>query len=75
MRAYEVRPRNDKRGGDLISDALPFGRLWYAGPDATSNAIGYAMHRSRSHGAVISIYDETGNVVETHKHTGDFKEP
>jgi hypothetical protein len=32
---YEVRPRNDHRGVDLISDALPFGRLWYAGPDAT----------------------------------------
>ena len=26
---YEVRPRKDKRGVDLISDALPFGRLWY----------------------------------------------
>jgi hypothetical protein len=25
---YEVRPRRDKRGVDLISDALPFGRLW-----------------------------------------------
>ena len=25
---YEVRPRKDKRGVDLISDALPFGRLW-----------------------------------------------
>jgi hypothetical protein len=24
---YEVRQRNDKRGVDLISDALPFGRL------------------------------------------------
>jgi hypothetical protein len=22
---YEVRPRKDKRGSDLISDALPFG--------------------------------------------------
>jgi hypothetical protein len=29
---YEVRPRKDKRGVDLISDALPFGRLWYNGP-------------------------------------------
>ena len=28
MRVYEVRPRKDKRGVDLISDALPFGRLW-----------------------------------------------
>jgi len=27
--AYEVRPRKDQRGVDLISDALPFGRLWY----------------------------------------------
>jgi hypothetical protein len=26
---YEVRPRKGKRGFDLISDALPFGRLWY----------------------------------------------
>jgi hypothetical protein len=25
---YEVRPRKDKRGFDLISDALPFGGLW-----------------------------------------------
>jgi len=23
---YEVRPRKDKRGVDLISDALPFGK-------------------------------------------------
>ena len=30
---YEVRPRNDKRGVDLISDVLPFGRLWYDKPD------------------------------------------
>jgi hypothetical protein len=28
----------DRRGIDLISDALPFGRLWYGEP----NAIGYA---------------------------------
>ncbi|HEY2625473.1 MAG TPA: hypothetical protein VGI41_01845 [Candidatus Udaeobacter sp.] len=39
---YEIRPRKDKRGVDLISDALPFGRLWYGEPDAISNAIGYA---------------------------------
>jgi hypothetical protein len=48
---YEVRPRKDRRGVDLISDALPFGRLWYAGPNAVVNAIGYAEHRSRSHDA------------------------
>ena len=28
MHVYEVRPRKDHRGVDLISDALPFGRLW-----------------------------------------------
>ena len=49
MHFYEVRPRKDKRGVDLISDALPFGRLWYGGPNAVANEIGYAMHRSRSH--------------------------
>ena len=57
MHAYEVRPRKDHRGFDLISDALPFGRLWYDGPEAVSNAIGYAMHYSRSHDAVIRVYE------------------
>jgi hypothetical protein len=28
MHVYEVRPRKDHRGVDLISDALPLGRLW-----------------------------------------------
>ena len=71
---YEVRPRKDKRGVDLISDALPFGRLWYGGPNAASNAIGYASQYSRSHGAVIRVYDDAGNAIETHEHAGDFKE-
>jgi hypothetical protein len=35
---YEVRPRKDWRGVDRISDALPFGRLWYGEPNAISNA-------------------------------------
>jgi len=26
---YEVRPRKDKRGVNLIGEALPFGALWY----------------------------------------------
>jgi hypothetical protein len=30
--AYQGRSRKDHRGLDLISDALPFGRLWYADP-------------------------------------------
>jgi hypothetical protein len=28
MHVYDVRPRRDKRGFDLISDSLPFGWLW-----------------------------------------------
>jgi len=31
---YQVRQRKDRRGVDLISDALPFGRLWYGEPNA-----------------------------------------
>jgi hypothetical protein len=71
---YEIRPRKDHRGFDLISDVLPFGRLWYGEPNAISNAIGYAQHRSRSHDAVIRVYDDAGNVIETQEHKGEFKE-
>jgi hypothetical protein len=74
-RVDEIRPRKDHRGVDLISDALPFGGLWYGGSNAVASAIGCAKHRSRSHGAVIRVYDAAGNVIETHKHKGDFKEP
>jgi hypothetical protein len=71
MHVYEVRPPKDKRGFDLVSDALPFGRLWYGEPNAVSNA----KFRSRSHDAVIRVYDEGGNVIETHEHAGRFREP
>jgi hypothetical protein len=66
--------REDHRGVDLISDVLPFGRMWYGEPNAISSGIGYARFRSRSHDAVIRVYDETGNVTETQEHKGDFKE-
>ena len=45
------------------------------GPNAASNAIGYAKQYSRSQGALIPVYDAAGNVIETHEHKGDFKEP
>jgi hypothetical protein len=73
--AYEVRPCKDHRGFDLISDALPFGRLWYAEPNAICNAIGYAKFFSRAHPSVIRVFDESGTVIETHEHAGDFQEP
>jgi hypothetical protein len=72
MRVHKVHPVTDHRGFDLISDALPFGRLWYGEPDAISNAVDYAKFRSRSHDAVIRVYDEAGNVIETHEHASEF---
>jgi hypothetical protein len=60
---YEVRPRSDKRGVDLISDALPFGRLWYGEPNAVSNAADHAKFGGRSDDAVTRVYDEAGNVI------------
>jgi hypothetical protein len=52
QRAREIGIRialGARRGVDLISDALPFGRLWYGEPNAASNA----KFRSRSHDPVI----------------------
>jgi len=71
MHVYQVYPRKDYRGVDLISDVLPFGRLWYGEPN---DAVEYAKFYSRSHDAVIGVYDEAGNVIETCQHAGDFKE-
>jgi hypothetical protein len=59
----------DRRRIDLISDVSPYGE-----PNAMSNAIGYAKFYSRSHDAVIRVYDEAGNVIEKHKYKGEFKE-
>ena len=47
----------------------------YGEPDAVSKAIDYAKFRSRSHDAVIRVFDDAGNVIETHERAGDFKEP
>jgi len=55
------------RGVGLISDALPFERLWYGELNAISDAIGYAKFYSRSHNVGIRVYDAAGNVIE---HTG-----
>jgi hypothetical protein len=65
---YEVRPRKDYRGVDLLSDVLPFGALWYTKPD---DAVDYAKFFSRSHDAVIRVYDAADNLIETHEHTGE----
>jgi hypothetical protein len=65
-----ARTRKDHRYVDLISDTLPFGRLWY---EDASAAVDYAKHNSPSDDAVIRVYDEAGNVIETHEHAASSK--
>jgi hypothetical protein len=71
---YKVRPRKDHCSVDLISDALPFGRLGYGESNPMANGIDYADSYSRSHDVVIRVYDDAGNVSETHQHKGVLKE-
>jgi len=40
-----------------------------------NNCSRYAKFYSRALDAVIRVYDEAGNVIETHENAGDFKEP
>jgi hypothetical protein len=54
--------------GDRVGCALDF-KLTHC------PRFGYAKFRSRSHDAVIRVYDAAGNVIETHEHAGKFKEP
>ena len=69
---YEVRPRKDHRGVDLISDALPFGRLWYGGTER-----GQQSFRVRAVlGPLTSCRDPclraVATRIETQEHRGDF---
>jgi hypothetical protein len=65
---YEIRPRKDRNGFDLISDRLRRGPIWYAGPDAVRTAVAFARYRSRSRWAIIRVFNEAGKVTETHEH-------
>jgi hypothetical protein len=71
IHSYEVRPRKDRRGFDLISDRLPFGRFCYV---AITHAVNCAKFYSRSHSAIIRVFDQFGAVIEAHEHAGDFRE-
>jgi hypothetical protein len=35
----------------------------------------YEIRPPLTYNAVIRVYDEAGNVIETHEHAGDFNEP
>jgi hypothetical protein len=67
---YEVHPRKDHYGVNLISSVLPFGRLLYL---EVREAVAYAKFYSHLHDATIRVYDADGKVIETHEHKGDFK--
>ena len=43
-------------------------------PTQSAMQLNYAKFFSRSHDAVIRVYNSAGNVIETHEHAGDFKE-
>lgn len=66
---YEVRPRKDRDGFDLVSRLFRYGPIWYAGPDAVRNAIAYAKYRShfRSQRAIIHVLDDSGALVQMHE--------
>jgi hypothetical protein len=66
---YEVRPRKDREGIELISKVFRYGPIWYAGPDAVRNAIAYAKYRShfRSQRAIIRVLDDSGDLIEMHE--------
>ena len=66
---YEVRPRKDRDGFDLMSKLFRYGPIWYAGPDAVRYAIAYAKYRSqsRSQRAIIRVLDDSGAIVQMHE--------
>ena len=64
--------RSGEHPGLQIADSSSRNAVSFS--DTPDHAIGYALHRSRSHHAVIRAYDAAGYVIETHEHEGDFKE-
>jgi hypothetical protein len=61
-----------ERGFDSIGMCSPSIRLSYGEPNAIGNGIDYAKLRTRSHRAVIHVYDAADNVIKTHEHKGRF---
>ena len=59
---------NSKRGSARA------GKILIEGPDCAKVLVGEKFY-SRSHDALIRVCDETGDLIETHEHAGDFKEP
>jgi hypothetical protein len=49
------------------------------GLSSSKNAVSFSSARTTkrfpSDDAVIRVYDDAGNVIETHEHKGEFREP
>ncbi len=69
---YEIRPRKDRRGIDLIGERLPLGVLWFEGPDAIEDAVNYARSFSQPHPAIVRVLDESGTLAETLESSDHF---
>jgi hypothetical protein len=69
---YEIQPSKYLRSFDLISKMLPLG---HSGNfvDAAA-AVRCAKFCSGPHAGVIRVYDDAGNMIETHEHSGEFKD-
>jgi hypothetical protein len=57
----------------LAPDGARLSRIHHASAPV-STAIDYAKFYGPLHDAVIRVFDEAGNLIETHEHAGDFKE-
>jgi hypothetical protein len=71
VHVYEIRPRKDHRGVDLIPmrcHSVACGTANQTQSVTRRFAAGQIM-------PVIRVYDAAGNMIETHEHAGDFKEP
>ena len=69
---YEIRPRKDRRGIDLIGETLPLGGLWFEGHDAIEDAVNYAKSFSYPHPAIIRVLNESGTLAVTLELADDF---
>ena len=65
MMTFTIKPRPTNDGFNLISDALPFGRLWYL---EVRDAISYAKFRAGDQSARIEVLNAAGEVIETVEH-------
>ena len=61
-----------ERGFDSIGMCI---RLSYGEPECNRQRNRLRQVSQPLHRAVIRVYDAADNVIETHEHKGDFKEP